>query len=165
MTDRDTASVLRINAESQPNVAPLDGHELNRLRSLSSHHLVAENIQAGVVAYLLAFADDALYDGEEFLKFRTSLTAPFFYIDQVAVISGEKGKGVGAALYRHFGQLADERAIEYLCCEINIVPPNPGSIAFHQKMGFRAVGALDTLDGRKVALYAKDMKSDSNKAE
>ncbi|TKB67153.1 MAG: GNAT family N-acetyltransferase [Nitrospira sp.] len=162
MTSLDSISVLRINSESQPNVARLDRLELDRLQSLSPHHLIAESTQAGVVAYLLAFADDADYDGEEFLKFRNSVTAPFLYIDQVAVTSQAKGNGIGAALYRDVEQLADERGIGSLCCEINIFPPNSDSIAFHRKMGFRAVRRLDTLDGRAVELYAKGIKPCSN---
>lgn len=157
MTSRDDTFVLQINSESQPNVARLDPPELNRLQSLSPHHLVAECTQTGVVAYLLAFADDARYDGEEFLKLR-SITAPFLYIDQVAVIHQSQRKGIGAALYRCVEQIAEQSGIESLCCEINICPPNPDSIAFHRKLGFRAVETLDTLDGRQVELYTKVVK-------
>ena len=158
MTVRDNPSVLRINSESVPDVARLDSCELNRLQSLSAHHLVGECTEAGVVAYLLGFTRDAAYDGEEFARFQASVTAPFLYIDQVAVTSRAKGKGIGAALYRHFEKIAGENGIGSLCCEINIRPPNLDSIAFHQKLGFRAVATLDTLDGRQVKLFIKTVK-------
>ena len=27
-----------------------------------------------------------------------------------------------------------------LCCEVNLEPPNPGSLRFHQRIGFTEVG-------------------------
>jgi hypothetical protein len=43
-----------------------------------------------------------------------------------------------------------------LCCEVNLVPPNPDSMDFHLHVGFRQVGTLETSGGaKKVAMLVK----------
>lgn len=43
-------------------------------------------------------------------------------------------------------------------CEVNIRPPNPESLAFHDRQGFVEVGTQETEDGRKtVSLRAKSL--------
>jgi hypothetical protein len=39
--------------------------------------------------------------------------------------------------------------------EVNMEPPNPGSLAFHHRLGFREVGQQDTYGGSvRVSLLA-----------
>ena len=155
MTERDGSDVLRINAASRPGVSPLDEGELARLRALSALHLVAVDAQERVVGYALVLPRGAAYDGEEFHALERALPEPFLYVDQVAVAAGERRHGVGRALYAAVEALARRRGAAHVCCEVNTLPPNPGSAAFHRRLGFFAVGAMATRDGREVALYAR----------
>ena len=154
MVSGDKAQVLLLNAGARPHVAPLDDAELTRLCSLSDAHLVAA---AGdvVVGYTLNFADDAAYDGEEFLVFGSLIARPFVYIDQVVVLSSVRGTGVGRILYTALEHTALIRGAHSLCCEVNTDPPNPGSLAFHHRLGFSAIKAIATQDGRHVNLLEK----------
>jgi hypothetical protein len=151
----DGADVLRINAAAGTAVFQLDRAELSRLTRISSLHLVATHAGGEVAGYLLAFSSDDAYDGEEFLAFRASIDEPFWYVDQVAVDERLRGMGIGRMLHEALRSAASRRAVAALCCEVNTTPPNPDSLAFHRRLGFERVGALNTLDGRTVALLRR----------
>jgi len=79
------------------------------------------------------------------------------YVDRIAFSPEARGKGLGEALYQaaflHF-QDADE-----IGCEVNTLPPNPGSHRFHQRLGFRQVGTQDFVPGEKsVTYYARRLQ-------
>jgi predicted GNAT superfamily acetyltransferase len=150
----DTAQVLDLNLAAQPHVARLDAAELARLRGICGHHLVVRE-GAVVLGYLLAFTPEDAYDGEEFLAFRSLLAQPFIYIDQLVVRESARGRGVGRGLYEALARSTAARAARWLCCEVNVVPPNPGSLAFHGQLGFTKVQTLATRDGRIVELLHK----------
>ena len=61
----------------------------------------------------------------------------------------------GKALYEY---LIDQSKEERITCEVNLDPPNPGSILFHEKMGFREVEQQFVGDGEKlVSLMSRDL--------
>ena len=153
----DGPGVLRINSDGHPGVARLADAELGRLCTLPNHHLVAEDTNSLLVGYLLAFDREAAYDGEEFQKFRLITPKPYVYIDQVAVAKESKGLGVGRALYSALEVIARREGAQALCCEVNTVPPNEESMAFHEALGFRRMESLATLDGREVELLLKEL--------
>jgi predicted GNAT superfamily acetyltransferase len=154
LTSSDEAQVMSLNLGAQPNVALLDGAELARLRSLSDAHVVVHDGDA-VIAYALLSSDGDAYDGEEFLAFRSLLDRAFTYIDQVVVHESVRGTGVGRRLYEAVERASIARGALRLCCEVNVLPPNPDSLAFHGRMGFESAGTLDTRDGRRVNLLHK----------
>jgi uncharacterized protein len=155
--EADRADILQINAASCPAVAPLDGAELERLLALSDQHRVAVASDGAVLAYMLAFAQGCAYDGEEFQYFRAHFSEPFLYVDQVAVAPQRQRSRIGSQLYQALFARARSEQIEWLCCEVNLAPPNPASLDFHRQLGFTAVGNGDTLDGRRVAFLARKL--------
>jgi predicted GNAT superfamily acetyltransferase len=42
-----------------------------------------------------------------------------------------------------------------LCCEVNLEPPNPGSLRFHQSIGFVEAGQHKSSSDYQVVLLAK----------
>jgi uncharacterized protein len=150
----DEDQVLKINVEAQPNVAALDHVEFSRLMGLSRTHIVAADGET-VFGYALNFGRDDAYDGEEFLALRSLISQPFVYIDQVAVIGSAQGTGIGRRLYKALEHTGWERGIRCLCCEVNTMPPNPGSLAFHSRLGFSKLSSFATRDGRNVVLLEK----------
>ena len=151
----DCGEVLRINAASLPGVAPLDKPEFDRLLEIPNTHLAIEGPAASLKGYALAFTSSAPYDGEEFQAFIDSGLKPFIYIDQVASDADHRRRGIASYLYRALEIHARQLSFSALCCEVNLEPPNPGSIAFHQDRGFRQTRVLQTQDGRTVALLRK----------
>lgn len=125
--------------------------------SLSTLHLAALGPDGAVRGYALVFGRDHGYDGEEFLVFRQRLAMPFLYIDQVVVSASSRGAGVGREIYSDIAKRACQFGATALCCEVNASPPNPGSLAFHQAMGFASLGELATQDGRRVVLMHRPL--------
>lgn len=154
----DLGAVLQLNAAAGSAVFRLDATELARLMRISSLHLVAIDAGGGPIGYALAFLREHDYDGEEFRAFRSARPGPFLYIDQVVVAAAARGTGVGRALYETLATLARAAGAGTLCCEVNTTPPNPGSLAFHRRMGFATDGSLDTADGRTVALLRRTLE-------
>ncbi len=153
----DCIAILQINAESVPGVAALDESEFVRLMAMPNHHVAIESPNHLVVGYALAFNSNAPYDGEEFQIFQRKLLKPFIYIDQVATRIDSRRMGIGSAIYDALENEARLCDASTLCCEVNIDPPNPESMAFHQKRGFSQSEILATADGRRVALLIKDV--------
>ncbi|MEQ8230636.1 MAG: GNAT family N-acetyltransferase [Gammaproteobacteria bacterium] len=151
----DRSPVLRINADSVPGVARLDHTEFDRLLELPNAHQVIEDTDGTIIGYLLAFPSKAPYDGEEFIALVLSREERFLYIDQVAVASGMRRTGAASALYDRVENHARQSAFASLCCEVNLVPPNPGSLAFHRNAGFVRLNSMETADGRTVVLLRK----------
>jgi uncharacterized protein len=156
LASADSSAILRINASHWPAVASLDHAELDRLLALSDAHRVAVAGDA-VVGYMLVFARHSAYDGEEFQHFRAQLPDPFLYVDQVAVEPAHRRMGIGRRLYQALLELAGQQPIAWLCCEVNLRPPNPASLDFHRRLGFTVMGNGDTLDGRRVAFLARKL--------
>src|SRR5215469_14016193 len=63
----------------------------------------------------------------------------FVYIDRVVVAEDSRKRGLGSLLYNDVMEAARGAGHTRLCCEVNIDPPNPGSDAFHTKMGFEEI--------------------------
>lgn len=63
----------------------------------------------------------------------------YAYVDRIALAPETRGQGLGPKLYaKAFEHFAGRRAV--MVCEVNTVPPNPGSMRFHERLGFRVVG-------------------------
>jgi predicted GNAT superfamily acetyltransferase len=125
--------------------------------NLPNFHLALEDNAGAISGYALAFPSDAPYDGEEFGTLRKRLSDPFIYIDQVAVAPNMRRNGIASSLYLALEREAESQAVSVLCCEVNLEPPNPTSLAFHLARGFQQLGELATEDGRRVALMSRQL--------
>jgi len=88
---------------------------------------------------------------------RETLVGPYLYVHQVTVATRFRGMAVGRSLYDEIRSVAVRGGVGVLCCEVNLSPPNPRSLAFHRKLGFGRVATLSTRDGREVELLAKTL--------
>ena len=154
-TAADEARVLAMNGAALQQVGPLTAAELEALTALPGCYRVAD-AGGSAVGYLIAVAPEADFDGDEFLWLRRNFPGSL-YIDQVAVDSGWRRKGVGGALYRAAEECARERGLRRLGCEVNLQPANPGSLHFHRAMGFQQAGTLRVPDGRFVSLQLREV--------
>ena len=75
----------------------------------------------------------------------------FAYVDRVVVDAASRGQGVARALYADLVERARAAGLPVLACEVNLDPPNPASMAFHERFGFREAGvATDPRNGKRV---------------
>ena len=80
----------------------------------------------------------------------------FLYVDRVVVDPSAFRMGLGRAFYEAFMDRADGH--RHLCAEVNTVPRNDRSLAFHDAMGFDAVGEQsDEETGKTVRMYAREL--------
>jgi uncharacterized protein len=145
---------LALNNAAVPNVNALSAEAFERLVGIATLALGAwrEDKPAG---FLLAFRPGTDYDCENYRWFGARMT-DFLYIDRVVVGPAARRGGVGRALYEAAAAEAAKAGVP-LTCEVNEEPPNPGSFAFHERLGFRVVGRQATEGGKKhVALMRRD---------
>lgn len=107
-------------------------------------------------AFVIAFDQDANYDSPNFLWFRDRYER-FVYVDRIVVTDTAHGQGLGRALYEKL--FAEARAAGYPClmAEVNTNPPNPGSLSFHARMGFEAVGEVTFSPDKSVRYFARTL--------
>ncbi len=107
-------------------------------------------------AFLLAFDQDGRYDSPNFVWFKDRYER-FVYIDRVIVSAAAQGRGLGKALYEYLFAEARAAGFDVVVCEVNIAPPNPGSVAFHEKLGFVAVGEQAFVNGKVVRYFERKL--------
>lgn len=82
----------------------------------------------------------------------------FGYIDRVAVAEHARRLGLASRLYSDFETTLPE-SVEVMTCEVNLRPPNDGSMRFHERRGFRQVGSQVTEGGKKeVAMLVRPLE-------
>jgi predicted GNAT superfamily acetyltransferase len=152
----DFEAIGRINAESSPGVSLLTSDDLERLTAQAALAWVAVRGK-DIAGYLIGLTGASPYDGEEFAWFKKR-GRHFVYIDQIALAPSFRGRDIGHLLYAQVERWAVRQLCESMNCEVNLEPPNPRSLAFHQRYGFSEVGRMQTRDGRQVALLHKDVR-------
>lgn len=161
-TADDYAGVLALNDGAVPAVNSIPLDKLARLHRQSIYFGVARD-SVGIAGFLLALDQLADYDSLNFRYFARHYPR-FAYIDRVVVRPDLHGTGTGRRLY-HGLLAAVAGSAPLLACEVNLEPPNPGSLRFHERMGFEPVGEQLTEGGRKrVCLMIRPIAGHSTRA-
>jgi predicted GNAT superfamily acetyltransferase len=125
--------------------------DLERLEHLVGEAFLARRI-GELDAFLLAFDQAARYDSPNFLWFRARYPR-FVYVDRIVVASSARGRGHARRLYDDLFEHARRAGHACVVCEVNRIPPNPESDAFHAALGFVEVGAASIHGGSKTVRY------------
>jgi uncharacterized protein len=144
LTPDDYAWVLALNAKSETETSPLDEAKLARMVEAAFSATAY-----GDAAFLIVFVQGAAYEGQHFGWFRAWFPK-FVYVDRIVVSQDARGHGVARALYEHLFSAAREAGHDRVGCEVNLMPPNPGSDLFHAKMDFEEVGQSVPFEGKAV---------------
>jgi hypothetical protein len=149
----DHGEILALNEAAIPAVNRI-GHETLAVLHEQAELLVVARASDAVAGFLLALNETATYDSINYQYFRTRYDR-FAYVDRIVVGAPYRRLGLGAGLY---AALFDATAhLPRVACEVNLLPPNPGSLRFHTGLGFRVVGEQDTEGGSKrVALMVRE---------
>ena len=154
----DLPRVLEINNANTPGVSELTLTELEIDLENSLHALAIENEQGEVCAFCITFDPGAPDAGDNHRWFAERYKS-FVYLDRIAIDSNHQNRGLGALLYQVVEQhMLDSAEHSLLCCEVNLEPPNPGSLRFHQRIGFAKVGQRGDGKAYQVVLLAKTLK-------
>lgn len=139
------AAVLALAATEAEATSPLDPAALGALLR-DAAVAPAAMADGAALAFLVAFRPGAAYASPNYRWFCARL-ADFLYIDRVVVAPAARGRGLARRLYDLAGAAAPGLP---LVCEVNRVPPNPGSDAFHAALGFVEMGRGEPLPGKLV---------------
>ncbi|MFM2090196.1 MAG: hypothetical protein RLZZ127_685 [Planctomycetota bacterium] len=148
----DLAPALALNNASQPEVG---GVAIAGLADLVRQAVVADGAfdAEGLCGLCIALAPDARYDSLNFAWLRGRLRR-FLYVDRIAVHPRAQGRGIGRAFYERVFTAAGSAPV---VCEVNLMPPNPASRAFHHRLGFRPIGrAWNPEHGKQVVFLQRD---------
>ncbi|MEM7274158.1 MAG: GNAT family N-acetyltransferase [Actinomycetota bacterium] len=133
-TPADADAVLALNAACVPEVGPMDADKLAGFVDWAPYFRVVE-VEGRIAGLLIGLTEEAPYGSLNFGWFVERYPA-FAYVDRVAVDEADRGAGWGPALYRDFEQWARDVGKPMLCAEVNVEPPNPRSLRFHEIFGF-----------------------------
>ncbi len=126
------------------------------LISQSAECLVAER-ESAVAGLLICLNEGADYDSRNFQWLKRKYER-FFYVDRIALAPESRGLGLGEALYDSLIQRLPKTGAP-LCCEVNSRPPNPGSLKFHQRLGFTQIGT-EAYEDKAVVFLARALDND-----
>ena len=144
----DPAMLLALNAASKTETSELDADGLRDLLAASWQALAIGEGDA----LLIALDQDSAYASPNFQWFKAR-HARFAYVDRIIVAEAARGRGLARRLYEHLFDLARTEEHDRIGCEVNLIPPNPGSDAFHAKLGFQEVGQAVLNGGPKTVRY------------
>ncbi len=148
ITRADLPEVWALNAAHVPHVGDVDRPAMEALWKVSALAVLLRD-EAGVAGFLLAMAPEAAYASPNFRWF-CARGGRFLYVDRLAVATHRQGQGVGRRLYDAAFEAARRGGFTSVTCEVNTLPPNPDSLAFHARLGFQQVGALVHEPGKKA---------------
>jgi predicted GNAT superfamily acetyltransferase len=149
LEEADFESIVALNAAEVRHTSPMDVARLRLLHELASHYKVAV-VDGRVVGFLLAMREHTPYENENYAWFAARYPK-FVYIDRIVIAWEFAGRHIGSALYKDLFAYARTSGVTVVACEYNIDPPNLPSKAFHDKFGFREVGA-QRIAGKLVSL-------------
>jgi predicted GNAT superfamily acetyltransferase len=155
----DVARVLEINNANTPGVSELTLSELETDIKNCLHALAIDNEHGEVCAFCITFAPDAPDAGANHRWFADRFES-FVYLDRIAIDPTYQNLGLGVLLYQSVEQqMIDSAQHSLLCCEVNLEPPNPGSLRFHHRIGFTEVGQHSPQQDYLVSMLSKNLNA------
>jgi predicted GNAT superfamily acetyltransferase len=151
----DEDFILALNAASTPAVAEMDAEDYRDIAGWAHRVLVAE-IDGKRCGFLILIRPGSAYPSDNYGWFEGTFDN-HLYIDRIAVSEAAKVRGVGRAFYDEAARIAANNGDQRLTCEVNVEPPNPQSMAFHERVGFRHLLSRPSRSGKVVAMLERPL--------
>lgn len=151
----DTATIVALNEDVVAVTSPMDDARFHHLFQLSDYCIVAEK-EGEVIGFVLAMKAGAAYENGNFDWFGQRLDA-FVYIDRIVISEAGRGHGIGGKLYAHVAEAAKATGCTVMAAEMDLEPPNVGSLNFHEKAGFTKLGTRALDSGKIVSMQVLDL--------
>ena len=149
----DDTAVLALNLAEQSLLAPMDAERLDYLRSRADRFDVIE-VDGAPAGFVVTMAPGSDYDSPNHQWFRERFGQHFYYLDRIALSPSVRRRGVARQVYDQLEPVAS--AYGRMALEVNLVPPNTGSLAFHAARGDAEVGRLGD-DEHLVVMLTKEL--------
>ena len=145
-------AMLALNQAHEAETSVLDAAGLKALADQAFHLPVRPVRAEGRDGFLIALDQDAVYDSVNFAWFKAKYPR-FVYIDRIIVAASARGRGLARSRYEDLVDAARAKGHAFACAEVNKLPPNPNSDAFHAALGFKIVGEAELKAGEKIVRY------------
>lgn len=149
----DEAFILRLNEDCTPEVGDMDQRRFAQIREAAFSILIAET-DGEPTGFLILMRAGAPYDSDNYAWFEERFDK-HLYVDRIAIDEMARGEGVGKRLYEAAFELARKTGDPRITAEVNEMPPNPASLAFHDRMGFLMLGTRLSNAGKTVVLLER----------
>lgn len=146
----DLVRLHAINQASTPGVGDVSIEEFATLAAMASVTLVAE-VAGEPAGFILCLCEGTPYQSLNY-RWVAERYPRFAYCDRIAIAPQARATGLGARLYEAAFEAFSGRR-DVLLCEVNLAPPNPGSLRFHERLGFRPVGERWSEQREKGVVY------------
>ncbi|MCJ8325265.1 MAG: GNAT family N-acetyltransferase [Rhizobiales bacterium] len=149
-SDTDLDWLVKLNNLCVPNVDPHTNASMQNNLNHTRHTIIA--IKDGVaLGAALLMREGEKYNSKNY-NWHSAHNSKHLYVDRIIVAEQARGMGVGRKLYQHAFGLADDMHVP-LTAEVNTVPDNPQSHAFHHALGFDIAGETEHEPGYSVRFY------------
>ena len=152
LRDTDVADVLTLNDRNVVKLAPMDEARLHELRETADRFDVLD-VDCAFAGFVITFAPGTAYDSDNYRWF-AARHERFYYLDRIVLHEGFRRRGLGGQVYDELERVA--APYTRLALEVNLVPRNDASLAFHAARGYREVGRLGD-DEHLVSLMEKPL--------
>lgn len=153
VTEADHAAVLALNQRNVEALAPMDEARLRELAKLADRFDVLE-VDGQFAGFVITFPAGTSYDSENYRWFAERHGDRFYYLDRIVLDDSFRRRGLGGFVYDEMESVA--KAFGRLTLEVNLLPRNDVSLAFHRRRGYREVGRLGD-DTKLVSLMEKPL--------
>jgi hypothetical protein len=155
ITDADTPEVLALNERNVEALAPMDEARFAQLRSWSDRFDVLES-DGEIAGFVITFAPGTPYDSDNYRSFTERHGGRgFYYLDRIVLHERFRRQGLGGFVYDALETVATRHG--RMALEVNVVPRNDASLAFHERRGYVEVGRLGDAS-HLVALMEKTLR-------
>jgi len=132
---RDEDFILVLNAACTPAVGDMSAQDYRDIAGWA-HRIVIAEADGVPVGFMILIRPGSAYPSDNYGWFEEQFPHQL-YVDRIAVGRSARGLGVGRVLYDEALRMAADLGEERVTAEVNEDPPNPESMAFHFKLGFR----------------------------
>ena len=151
----DASSVWIINEQGLPGTGKVTVEEISHLIDISDVSLgVFEHDK--MVGFVICLSPNLDYGSLNYAWFNENYDE-FLYVDRIAVATEHRNNGIGSYIYQKLIDISEQKQIP-ITAEVNLKPPNPGSMRFHHRFDFSEVGVLNHLD-KSVTMFLRQMKN------
>lgn len=137
IAEHDHPRVLELNERNVEMLAPMDRARLLELDEVADRFDVVE-VDGEFGGFVITVAAGTAYDSENYGWFTERFGDRFYYLDRIVLSDRFRRQGLGGFVYDELEKVA--AAYDRLTLEVNLLPRNDASLAFHIARGFTEVG-------------------------
>ena len=136
----DSSSIWEINEQGLPGTGKVSEQEILDLLNYSSLSIGLFDNNS-LLGFVICLPPKTAYGSLNYLWFNERYD-DFLYVDRIAVSTANRNQKIGSKLYQAVIDTAAKLGVP-IAAEVNLRPPNPDSVRFHQRHGFAEIGQFE----------------------